>query len=74
MLVLILIHIQYLQDLVFSFENGSNVQNHSLSDSHHSIKKFPQQSFLLPYWGDFPAYPLKLWGIYNSLQNLKIAC
>ena len=45
MLILILIDVQYLQNLVFSFENGSNVQNHSLSDSHHSIKKFPLAKF-----------------------------
>ena len=48
MLILILIDVQYLQNLVFSFEKGLNVQNHSLPDSHHSIKKFPQQNFLFP--------------------------
>ena len=58
MLILILIDVQYLQNLVFSFEKGSNVQKHSLSDSHPSIIKFPQQNFLFPYWGYFLAYPL----------------
>ena len=47
MLILVLIDVQYLHNLVSSFEKGSNVQNQSLpdshhSDSHHSIKKFPQ--------------------------------
>ena len=57
MLILILIDVQYLQNLVFSFEKGSNVQNHSLSDSHHSIKKFSQQNFLFPYEGIFLLTP-----------------
>ena len=34
MLVLILINIQYLQNVVFSFEKGLSGQNHSLSDPH----------------------------------------
>ena len=38
MLVLILINVQYLQKVVFSFEKGLNAQNHS-SGSHHLIKK-----------------------------------
>ena len=40
MLILILIDVQYLQNVVFSFEKGLNVQNHSLSDSHHPTWKF----------------------------------
>ena len=43
MLILILINVQYLQNVVFSFEGGSNGQNHSSSGSHHLIKKFPSQ-------------------------------
>ena len=39
MLILILIKVQYLQKVVFSFEKGSNGQNHSSSGSHHPIKK-----------------------------------
>ena len=39
LLILILIHAQYLHNVGFSFEKGSSGQNHSLSDSHHSIKK-----------------------------------
>ena len=54
--VLILIDVQYLQNVVFSFEMGSNGQNQSLSDSHLWIKK----SF--PHWdgGGNPTYPLVL--------------
>ena len=40
MLILILIDVQYSQNAVFSFEKGSNHQNHS-SSSHHLVKKFP---------------------------------
>ena len=47
MLILILIDVQYSQNAVFSFEKFSNRQNHSSSDSHHLIKKFPQQCSLL---------------------------
>ena len=45
MLILILIYVQYLQNAFFSFEKGSNCQNHSSSGSHHPVKKFPQQNF-----------------------------
>ena len=40
MIVLVLIDIQYLQNVAFNFEKSSNSQNHS-SDSHQLIKKFP---------------------------------
>ena len=39
MLIWILIDIQYLENVVFSFEKGSNGQNHSLSDSHPQWRK-----------------------------------
>ena len=38
MLKLILIDVQYLQKAVFSFEKGSNHQNHSSSGSNHPVK------------------------------------
>ena len=47
MLILILIDVQYSQNAVFSFEKFSNRQNHSSSDSHHLVKKSPQQCSLL---------------------------
>ena len=45
MLILILINVQYLQNVVFSFEKGSSGQNHSLSDSHNQIEKSLQVNF-----------------------------
>ena len=48
MLILILIDVQYLQKVVFSFEKGLNGQKHS-SGSHHSIKNFLQQNFPSPH-------------------------
>ena len=39
MLILILINVHYLHDVVFSFGEGSNGQNHFLSHSHHP--RFP---------------------------------
>ena len=48
MLILILIGVWYSQKAVFSFEKGSNCQNHFSSGSHQPVKKFPQQNFLIP--------------------------
>ena len=39
MLILILVVVQSLQNVVFSFEKGLNGQNHSSSGFHHPIKK-----------------------------------
>ena len=43
MLILILIDVQYLQNVIFSFEKDLNGQIHTSSDSHHWISpaKFP---------------------------------
>ena len=41
MLILILTDVQYLQIVIFSFEKGSNGQNHSWSNSHQMIKNSP---------------------------------
>ena len=38
MLILILINVQCLQNVVFSFEKDSNSQNNFLSDSRHQQK------------------------------------
>ena len=38
-LILILIDVQYLQNVLFSFENGRNGQTQSFLDFHHQIKK-----------------------------------
>ena len=38
MLILILIDVQYLQNVVFNFEKGLNGQNYSSSDFHRHIK------------------------------------
>ena len=66
MLILILIDVQYLQKVVFSFEKGSNDQNHSSSGSHHPIKNPPQQNFKLPSTGKgiypSPNHSLTLFG------------
>ena len=45
-----LIDVQYLQKVVFSFEKGSNGQNHSSSGSHNPIKKspLPRAKFPIP--------------------------
>ena len=48
MLILILIDVQYLQNVVFSFEKGSNGQNHSSSGSHHHINLIHSANFPNP--------------------------
>ena len=56
MLIFILIDVQYSQKAVFSFEKGSNRQNHSSSGSFHLVKKFPPVKFPIPH------NPLPLFG------------
>ena len=60
MLILILFHVQYLQNVVFSFEKGSSGQNQSLTDSHHPVEKFLQATF--------PS-PLPLTTIWKTLEK-----
>ena len=47
MLILILINVQYLHIVIFSFEKGLNDQKHSFSDSNQPMKQplTPQQNF-----------------------------
>ena len=58
MLIFILIDVQYSQKAVFSFEKGSNQQNHSSSGSLHLVKKFLPVKFLIP-----PLCPLFVDGV-----------
>ena len=46
--ILIFINVQYLQNVIFSFEKGSNSQNHSTLGSHQPIKKIPLHKFPIP--------------------------
>ena len=39
MLTLILVDVQYVQNVAFSYDKGSNGQKHSLSDSHRPTKR-----------------------------------
>ena len=43
-----IIDVQYLQNVIVSFEKGSNGQNHSSSDSQHPIKKLLRARFPIP--------------------------
>ena len=70
--VLILIDVQYLQNVVFTFEMGSNGQNQSSSDSHLWKKK----SFLHWDGGGNPPYSLVLFGkpyLWKQLWPQKFA-
>ena len=56
MLILILISIQYLQNVVFSFEKGLNKQNNTSSDSYHLI--FPPTGVNFSYFLTLFGQPL----------------
>ena len=61
--ILILIGVQYSQNAAFSFEKGSNCQNHFSSGSHHLVKNPPSAKFLIspPTGGEKP------WTLYLSI-------
>ena len=62
MLILILMDVQYLQNVVFSFEKGLNGPKHSPSDSHHPIQKLLWLNFPFPCNGGDSPNPLMLFG------------
>ena len=69
MLILILIGVQHLQNVAFSFEKGLKGQNHS-SDFHHPIKKSHQQNDpILSHLGRRDP-PLPLNAIWKTLYGL----
>ena len=58
MLILISVNVQCLQNVVFSFQKGSNSQDHSSSDSHNPIKKLLYSKiFNCPHLREFPPTP-----------------
>ena len=61
MLILILIDVQYLQNVVFSFEKGSNSQNHSFLGSHQLKKNHCSKISHHPTGGIF-SHTLTLFG------------
>ena len=64
MLTLILIDLQYKQNVVFNFEKGWNGQNHPSSDSHHNKKIDPAKFSIVTTGG----IPLPLNAISNTLN------
>ena len=75
MLILILIHVQYSQNAVFSFEKRLDHQNHPSSGSHHPVKlPPPQQNFM---GGGFTPHSLLLFEKpcgqdYRHHPNLRV--
>ena len=64
LLILILLDVQYLQTVAFSFKKGSKGQDHSSSDSHHPIKtSLPNKIFHQSSKGrgDYPHYHNAIW-------------
>ena len=77
MLIFILINVQYSQKAVFSFEKGSNRQNHSSSGSLHLIKKIPPSKIsdstqpLTIIWKT-PIYKLYGHFLWMGCKSLKV--
>ena len=63
MLILILNDVQYLLKVVFSFGEGSNIQNHSTSGSQHPTTKLPSTKFFIfpPTRRDFTPLLNAIW-------------
>ena len=78
MLILILIDVQYLLKVVFSFEEGFNIQNNSSSGSQHPTTKFPSTKFsiLPPIGGDFPPLLNAIWKtlVFGHLSVKPCSC
>ena len=53
MLILILIDVQYLQNVVFNAKKSLNCQGQYSSDSQHQIKNPIKQNFQFLYWEEF---------------------
>ena len=51
LLILILIDVQYLQKVDYSFQKGLNGQTHSSSSCHHQVKKTGKISDSPSHWG-----------------------
>ena len=67
--ILILIDVQY-SESCSSFEKGLNGQNYSSWDSHHLVKNFPPDKFLIPPTGPLtPYYYLENPVLYIKLQK-----
>ena len=71
MLILILIDVQYLQKVVFSFERSLDGQNHSTSGSHHLIKKSIQQNFGQPCFQNLPKKGWKKMKLRITTRTVK---
>ena len=69
MLILILIHVQYSQNAVFSFEKRLDHQNHSSSGSHHPVKLPPPQRNFMGEGGIYPPLLTAIWKtLWTRLQ------
>ena len=72
MLILILTDVQHSQEAIFSFEIGSNCQNHSSSGSFHPVTKIPPVKFpILPTPLVTIYLPPPLYTIWKTRQDWK---
>ena len=69
----ILINVQYLQIVVFSFEKGLNGPKHSSSDSHQPIKQYPPLTkFIIPPSLLTVTLFRKPWALFKGVGQLKM--
>ena len=72
MLILILNNVQYLHNVISSFEKGSNGQNHSSSDSQHPLKQSIRAKFpIIILAARIPSHHLRLFA--ETCRNIRLA-
>ena len=71
MLILLLINVQYLQNVVFSFKKCKNGQIHYSSDSQYPIKK--NSKIFYPFYWEGPSPSLNaIWKTLHAVSKVKI--
>ena len=72
MLILLLINVQYLHNVLFSFKKCKNGQIHSSSDSQYPIKKKNSKIFYPSHWeGPCPSLNA-IWKTLHAVSKVKI--
>ena len=74
MSIMILINVQHLQIVVFSFKKDLNGQKHSSSDSNQPIKQspFPPAKFIIPPPSLTVMLFEKPWGLFKGGTKMKL--
>ena len=71
MLIMILINVQYLHSVVFSFKKGWNGEIHSFSDSYHPIYLKKTKFSIPPTGGNSPSLS-NTWKILPAVSKVNV--